>query len=249
MKDVKDNFSEHASAYAKYRPGYPPELYTFLLGLVKERNIAWDCATGNGQVAVELSNHFDKVYATDISEAQLKNAHVKDNIFYSIARAESTEFPDDFFDMITVAQAIHWFDFHAFYTEANRTMKPGGILAVMGYGLLKTGEDTDAIIGHFYKNIIGPYWDKERKYVDENLTTIPFPFEEIATPILINRFEWSLDDLLGYFSTWSAVQHYIKANNEDPVAIIRKSLEEKWPAGSTRMITFPVLLRVARIKK
>ena len=249
MKEVKDNFSSQAEKYAKYRPTYPKELYSFLLSLCNGKNSAWDCATGNGQVASVLAQHFDKVYATDISEEQIKNAGKKDNIFYSVQRSESTSFADNFFDLITVAQAIHWFDFDTFYKEVKRTIKSNGIFSIVGYGLLKTGDKTDDIIDHFYRHIIGAYWDKERKYIDENYTIIPFPFKEIEAPELTIDLEWSLDELLGYFETWSAVQHYIKANAQDPVKLVKKDIQEIWPAGSKKKIQFPVLLRVAKITK
>jgi hypothetical protein len=48
----KDLFSNHASLYSKFRPSYPQELYDYVLSFVENRNKAWDCATGNGQVAV-----------------------------------------------------------------------------------------------------------------------------------------------------------------------------------------------------
>src|SRR4030095_11116914 len=140
---MKDNFATQSDQYVKFRPTYPDELYQFLLPLVKTKDAAWDCGTGNGQVAQELSKHFKKVYATDISEKQIKNAIQRENIFYKVESAERTSFPDKSFDLITVAQAIHWFDFGAFYKEVERTIKPNGVLAVIGYGLLSIDEDTD----------------------------------------------------------------------------------------------------------
>ncbi|MBC7874483.1 MAG: class I SAM-dependent methyltransferase, partial [Ferruginibacter sp.] len=191
--------------YAKYRPVYPPGLYSFLNALVNEKQSAWDCGTGNGQVAMELSNFFEKVYATDLSEEQIKNAVQRDNIFYSVERAGDTSFDDNSFNLIVVAQAIHWFDFDNFYKEVNRTMKPDGILAVIGYGQVRVDEETDRVIDDFYKNTIGPFWDKERRYIDEGYQTIPFPFNDIATPQLTNKVEWDLEEITGYIKTWSAV--------------------------------------------
>jgi ubiquinone/menaquinone biosynthesis C-methylase UbiE len=244
---MKDNFSTQAEQYAKFRPTYPDDLYQFLLSLVETKNVAWDCGTGNGQVAKELSKYFKKVYATDISEEQIKNAVRRDNIFYKVEAAEKTSFPEKSFDLITVAQAIHWFDFGLFYKEAERTIKPGGILAVIGYGLLGTDENVDKIINRFYYEIIGPYWDKERKYVDENYRTIPFPFKEIETPQLYNIYEWTLEQLVGYLDTWSAVQHYIKVNKQDPVKLVYKDLKDAWMTRSTKTVRFPILLRIGKL--
>jgi SAM-dependent methyltransferase len=246
MKQTKDNFTSQAAEYAKYRPGYPAELFNYLLSLVKDSRAAWDCGTGNGQVAEVLAAHFDKVYATDISEKQLENAVQRPNIMYTVSRAEETPFPAAGFGLITVAQAIHWFDFDAFYQEVRRTIQSGGILAVIGYGLVRVNTEIDAIVNNLYSNIIGPFWDKERKYLDENYQTIPFPFPEITPPHFSNQYEWTVDEFAGYLRTWSAVQHYRKANHQDPVELITEELSMAW-TGATRQVNFPILLRVAQV--
>jgi len=243
---MKDNFSTQSDQYVKFRPTYPDELYQFLLSLVKTKDTAWDCGTGNGQVAQELSEHFKKVYATDISEKQIENAIQRKNILYKVESAERTSFPDKSFDLITVAQAIHWFDFGAFYKEVERTIKPNGVLAVIGYGLLSIDKDTDKIINRFYHEIVGPYWDKERKYVDEYYRTIPFPFKEIEAPKLYNTYEWNIEHLIGYVETWSAVQHYIKVNNQNPVDLVSKDLQQTWGINTTKTVKFPILLRIGK---
>lgn len=249
MKNIKDNFSANADLYAKFRPDYPAELYSFLYSRIPGNKVAWDCGTGNGQVARVLAGHFEKVYATDISGEQIKQAAPSPNIEYSVQRSEQTNFADGSFDLVTVAQAIHWFDFNRFYKEVKRTLKNQGIFAVMGYGLVSAGEDADELIGHFYRTTLGTYWDKERKYIDEDYKTIPFPFEEISAPPLVNEVSWTLDELTGYLRTWSAVAHYIRANNHDPVEPLKLRLEKVWGDVATRKVRFPILLRVARITK
>ncbi|MEO6720340.1 MAG: class I SAM-dependent methyltransferase [Ferruginibacter sp.] len=249
MKSVQDNFTAQAELYAKYRPDYPAELYQFLFSLCRHKDAAWDCGTGSGQVAIALAKHFTNVYATDISEQQIKNAAQRNNIIYDVERAEHTSFEDSSFGLVTVAQAIHWFDFDSFYKEVNRTIKAGGVFAVIGYGLLRVSPEIDLVIHHFYYDIVGRYWDKERKYIDENYATIPFPFEEQPVPELMNNFEWTLDDLLGYFATWSAVQHYKKTNDKDPVPFIKAALEKVWQPHALKTVQFPILLRVAIIDK
>lgn len=249
MSNTKDNFTNQADKYAKYRPAYPEALYDFLFSPVDSSEAAWDCGTGNGQVAVALSYFFGKVYATDISQKQIENATQRPNIIYRVESAENNSFADESFGLITVAQAIHWFDFDSFYKEVNRTARDKAIFAVIGYGLVRVDDPVNAILDKFYYETIGPFWDKERKYVDENYTTIPFPFNEIKAPSLKNIFDWTLDEFVGYLDTWSAVQHYIKAKNADPVIMIRKELEAIWPPATTRNIQFPILLRVAQIEK
>jgi len=205
---MKDNFSEQAAQYAQYRPGYPPALFEYLAGLSPARSCAWDCATGNGQMALGLSAFFDRVYATDISEKQLAHAVKAPNITYLKEPAEAPSFAACQFDLAVAGQAIHWFDFGSFYREVRRTLKPGGVFAAAGYGLPRISPEVDGVLTAFYLQEIGPYWDPERRYVDEGYRTIPFPFREVKPPGFHYKVSWELPQLAGYVSTWSAVQHY-----------------------------------------
>ena len=243
---MKDNFSTQAKAYAQYRPYYPPEMISYIVSLVPHKDTALDVATGNGQVAAALASYFKEVYGTDISAKQLQNAKPAPNLIYKEGSAEDTGFANEQFDLVTVAQAIHWFNFDAFYTEVRRILKPDGLLAVMGYGLFSTNPETDAIINHFYKDVIGPYWDAERRYVDDNYATIPFSFTEIETQKFTNHFTWTFDQLTGYLETWSAVQHYIKQNGANPIDSIRADLQASWEKND-KQVTFPLLLRIGKL--
>lgn len=244
---MKDNFSNQASQYSQFRPHYPQELIDHVLSFVHNKNTALDVATGNGQVAIALSKLFHTVYATDISEKQLLQAPKVLNVIYKNQSAEATDFHNQQFDLITVAQAVHWFDFNVFYAEVNRILKPDGIIAIIGYGLLTTNPLSDKILLDFYHNIVGPFWDAERKYLDENYKTIPFPFEELETEAFSNVFKWGFDQLIGYLETWSAVEHYKAHRNQNPIDLIREALEASWE-GSDQKVTFPMLLRVGKLK-
>lgn len=245
---MKDNFSLQSADYAKFRPDYPDAMIDHLVSFVSNKQTALDLATGNGQVAAQLSSHFKTVFATDISDKQLYYAIPKENIIYSKESAEKTNFNDAQFDLITVAQAVHWFQFDAFYQEIYRILKPDGVFAVLGYGLFSTNPESDAILMDYYRNIVGPFWDVERKYVDENYQTIPFPFDEIQTKKFSNPFTWTFDQLVGYLATWSATQHYKNKMGSDPVDLIRSELEKSWEAGD-KSVTFPLLLRIGTLKK
>lgn len=244
---MKDNFSSKPDQYAKFRPAYPETLFDFLKTLGTGKANAWDCGTGNGQVASRLAEYFDNVFATDISAGQLQNAVQKPNITYSLQPAEKTNFPDASFDLIVVAQAVHWFDFEQFYAEVKRTAKPGAHLVITGYGLFQLSPGIDAIIADFYSNIIGKYWDNERKYIDDLYQTIPFPFTEVEVPSLSHEMEWTLEHLLGYLGTWSAVKHFEKATGRDPVQLISEALAKSWGPDQTRKVRFPVLLRIGSL--
>lgn len=243
---MKDNFSKQSESYSKFRPSYPNEIYDFIYEQLENREHAWDCGTGNGQVAIELAKYFKKVIATDISSNQIKNATKKTNIEYQLCQAEHASFPKNHFDLITVAQAIHWFDFDAFYKVVNHSLKPRGLLALITYNLLKIDPEIDAIIQYLYKDILGDYWDPERKYVDEAYKNIPFPFEEIQTPKFSQTYTWGLDKLIGYLNTWSAVQHYIQRTGENPVDKIKSKLEKSWYEETKKKVFFPMFLKLGR---
>jgi ubiquinone/menaquinone biosynthesis C-methylase UbiE len=245
---MKDNFSTQSKLYAQFRPTYPVELFEFLYSLLTEYKTAWDCGTGNGQIAVKLAEKFNKVYATDISLNQLNNAVQRENVYYKIESAEKTSFEENQFDLITVGQAIHWFDFEKFYNEVRRTLKQDGILAVIGYSLVRVNSQIDKIVDTFYSDVVGNYWDAERKYIDEEYRTIPFPFSEIETPEFSSRFTWSFDHMIGYLNTWSAVQHYKKANKTNPVDEVSDELKRVWKNDKSKPASFPILLRVGKLK-
>ena len=248
MSVPKDNFSIQASAYAMFRPGYPVELYDFILSLTNERDCALDVATGNGQVAAVLAEHFEKVYAIDISEKQIQNSIQKHNIFYSIAPAEHTGFENRQFELITVGQAAHWFRLEEFYTEVQRIIKPGGVLALFGYTLPVIDDATDAVVMDLYEGLLGTYWDPERKLVDARYETLSYPFNKIVPPPFKMEYSWSLDQLLGFLGTWSAVQHYKKKLGTDPMDLITEKLKAAWGDKGIKKITFPVFLLATKFQ-
>ncbi len=239
---MKDNFSANSEKYQRYRPAYPDKVYKLIFQYIKQFDLAWDCGTGNGQVAGELAKTFCKVEATDISENQLKNAVQRENINYSLMPAEKTSFHSNVFDLIISAQAIHWFNFSRFYAEVNRCLKPDGLIVILGYGLFRSTPEVNNVINRLYKNILGIYWDAERKYLDENYKTIPFPFEEIDTPDLVQEYIWKADHLLGYLRTWSAVKHYQDKHQKDPVTLVESELRKAF--GTRNKVVFPILFRM-----
>jgi hypothetical protein len=257
---MKDNFSTQSEAYAKFRPVYPRELYEVLYRHVNRFERAWDCGTGNGQVAQELARRFKEVQATDISQEQLDKAAKADNITYRVQAAETADFPSDHFDLITVGQAIHWFDHRRWYEKVQDCLRPDGLLAEFGYPLFRMDEAINPLIDRFYYDIVGPYWDAERRHLDDAYARIPFPLEVIPAPRLSMEYEWTLQQTLGYFTSWSAVQHYKRELGSDPVDLIREELERAWlddkrrhsqrltDNAPTKTASFQILLRMGRLK-
>lgn len=246
-KALKDNFSHRSELYAKFRPRYPEKMFDFILHHVPVHQRAWDVATGNGQVAGKLSQHFEQVMATDISENQLRHAVLRNNIIYKSESAEHCSFADASFDLITIGQAIHWFKLDAFYREVRRTSRQAGIIAVIGYPLFRVSNEVDELIWKFYAETLHDYWDPERKYLDEQYATLPFPFAEIESPPFEMLYDWTLDQLVGFLNTWSAVRHYVVKHGVNPVDSIAKELQEIWTEAEKKKIHFPVLLKLGRI--
>ncbi|HEY8512939.1 MAG TPA: methyltransferase domain-containing protein [Cyclobacteriaceae bacterium] len=246
---MKDYFSGHAKHYASFRPVYPDDLYAFILNHVTHKRNAWDCGTGNGQVAHRLAEHFDHVDASDISQKQIEQAPKADNITYYVCPAEQIPFQDNRFDLITVAQALHWFDLEKFYAEVKRVAVDGAVIAVWGYGLNTVNRDIDELTLDFYSNTTGPYWDPARRLVENHYKDISFPFDTIPFPGFAIKVEWTLHDYIGYLRTWSATQAYIKANSIDPTIDLFERMKSFWNPDETKTVTFPVFGKAGAISK
>jgi ubiquinone/menaquinone biosynthesis C-methylase UbiE len=246
---IKDYFSGHSKIYASFRPTYPEALYEFIFKYIKKREVAWDCATGNGQVARYLANHFVKVHATDISQQQIDQGQQAHNILYGVTPAEKTNFPDHQFDLITVGQALHWINTHKFYKEVKRTSKENALLAVWGYSFLKIDPLIDEHFLNFYHHTVGPYWDDARRMIEEEYSNIPFPFDEIPSPKFKIEVHWSSEQFAGYLTSWSSTQKYIKTIGKDPVPEFMKRLKDIWPIEEVKAVSFPVFLKLGRVVK
>ncbi len=246
LKNMKDRFSTANKSYAKFRPDYPNSLIQYLVSLTPNSTNVWDCGTGNGQLAKHLAEYFQSVYATDISENQLHEAFQKENIYYSKQSAEHTKFQDNQFDMVTVAQAVHWFDGLAFANEVKRVLKPGGIIVLIGYGLLSINDDIDPSLQSFYTDIVGPYWDPERKHIDSAYQDIHFPYKELTTPTFVQHYDWTHDQFIGYLGTWSSVKRYIDNKGESPIPWIIDKTAANWT--DTLRVSFPIFLRVGKLQ-
>ena len=243
----KDHFSGHADAYARYRPDYPNELFDYLATLTKSREVALDLATGSGQAAVGLARHFSLVIASDGSVSQLQSAEEHPKVAYIANLAEQPALRDGAVDLVVAAQAAHWFDHARFYPEMKRVLKPDGALALWTYGLAYVEPQIDAIVKHFYSDIVGSYWPPERRWVESAYRDLPFPMQEINAPRFELHLDWDLDSLIGYLGTWSAVQRYKRATGQDPLPALRAEMAPCWGSPvETKEVTWPLHLRVGR---
>ncbi len=241
----KDHFSGHSRSYAEYRPTYPNSLFGFLADCCTQHRLALDCATGNGQAALALTSFFEKVIASDASEAQIQAAESDPKITYFVSPAEASGLDDDSIDLITVAQALHWFDIPGFFDEAQRVLAPSGVLAVWSYDRCLVNPDCDEVINDHYANIVGPYWPPERELVDDGYRSIEMSMPSISSPNFAMKADWSADQMLGYLLTWSASQRYLTEHGSDPVALIEDRLRAIWGDGR-REVSWPLNLKIGR---
>jgi ubiquinone/menaquinone biosynthesis C-methylase UbiE len=240
-------FSHASDQYAKNRPRYPEELFSYLSDLCPKHDRAWDCATGNGQAAISLANHFTRVEATDISAEQIEHGHPHPQVRYSISPAEHTSFPASSFDLITVATAFHWFDQQAFFQEVDRTLKPGGVLAIWSYSFFKIEPEIDARIAKEFLNPIDRFWADGNRQMFNGYQDAVFPLEEIQPPEFSMQIDWTLEQLSGFLYTWSAVKRFIMELGHDPVSKLQTTLTPLWSdSQSTKTVRMPVFLRVGR---
>ncbi len=244
-----DHFSGHAGQYALARPRYPPALFAWLASLAPARERAWDCGTGNGQCAVGLAEHFAEVVATDPSEPQLRHAFPHPRVRYAVAAAERSGLEDATVDLVTVAQALHWFDLPRFWGEARRVLRPGGALAAWSYGLFTVDPAVDAVIGDLWHRGVGAWWPPERALVDDGYRSIDLPFAEIDAPPFAMEHRWTLADVLNYLRTWSAVQRYLADRGTDPVTAAEPALRDAWGDPTVeRLVTWPIAIRAGRVE-
>lgn len=243
-----DHFGSVSGAYAHYRPTYPAPLFTWLTGVAPTRRQAWDCATGTGQAAIALADHFDAVVATDASAGQLAAARPHPGVHYRQAPAESSGLETDSVDLATVAQALHWFDRPRFFAEVERVLRPGGVLAVWSYGIPHLeGEAPDALLQQFYADIVGPYWPPEKALVENGYRDLALPFTALPAPSFAMEADWTLEQLLGYCASWSASARYRAALGRDPLELLRPALAAAWGAPETpRRLRWPLTIKASR---
>jgi SAM-dependent methyltransferase len=242
-------FSTVAREYANFRPGYPPELFAWLARVSPSLDAVWDCGCGSGQASTALAGHFARVEATDVSPEQIAAARPHPQVRYSVAPAEHSGLGDASVSLVTVAQALHWFDVEAFYAEARRVAKPGALLVVWNYPrprFVDAGLDRHFL--EFYTEVVGPYWPAERRHIEANYSTLPFPFEQIEVPPFGLGLDWKIEQVIGYVSSWSATARYRKALGKDPVPLLAQSLGAIWPAaGASVPLRMPLGIRAGRL--
>lgn len=228
MSTFKDHFSGHADRYRTARPLYPDQLFSALAAHAPGQGLAWDAGCGNGQASTALAAHFDLVHASDPSAPQIASAEPHPRVRYEVAPAERCSLADHSVDLVTVAQALHWFDVPKFHAEARRVLKPGGVIAEWGYAECSVDPEVDAVSRHLYADVLDAYWPAERRHVERAYEDLEFPFARLTMPELAMRAEWDLAQYLAYLASWSALQRYRTAQGLDPLDSLRARFEAAW---------------------
>jgi ubiquinone/menaquinone biosynthesis C-methylase UbiE len=241
-----DHFSAKSDGYARSRPTYPEALFDFIASQAPGRERAWDCATGNGQAAVGLAKHFERVEATDASAAQIANAMAGDGVRYSVQPAEGTDFPAASFDAVCVAQALHWFDLPCFYAEAQRVLKPGGVFFSWGYDRMNISPELDAVFETAVLEPLRPHWPKENALLWRGYRDLPFPFMPIEPPKLAIEMRWSLAEIIAYVATWTASRRLSEMTGDGWLHDAKERLAAAWGDAPARIVSMPLHLRCGR---
>lgn len=244
-------FTKQAAVYSKFRPTYPHTIYDYLNTEVERHNLAWDVGTGNGQAARALAKTFSQVIATDVAEAQIKEAAPEKNISFLVAPAEKSPLDSYTADLVTVAQAIHWFDLDAFYKEVRRVLRPGGLVSAWSYNFFALKEPAlHKLLDDYGRIFLGSYWAPRIKLVHDDYKSLPFPFEELPAPKVELAHDWNYPQLKGYLDSWSAAQSYKDANGgKDPFETIRREVEKAWGDPERVVpVVWPMAFKVGRVE-
>lgn len=245
LTPVRNWFERGGQAYARFRPEYPVELGQFLASVSPRRSLAVDVGCGSGQLTRLLAMHFDQVLGLDPSADQVAHATPHKNIRVGCAAAESIPVADRSVDLVTAAQAAHWFDLPRFYGEVRRIAAPDGVIALVSYGVLRMDGDLNDRFARFYTEEIGPYWPPERHLVDTGYAELPFPFREQAVPTMDIRLAWTLEELLGYVSTWSAVRRLAEAGRQDILQRFAADMASLWgDPERVHNVSWPIHMRL-----
>jgi ubiquinone/menaquinone biosynthesis C-methylase UbiE len=241
----EDHFSKQSQLYAQHRPKYPEEIYAYLASIAPGTSLAWDCGTGNGQAAVGLAQYFTRVYATDASAEQIARAQAHEKVEYHVEPAEHVSLGDSCVDLVTVAVAIHWFNFDEFYREARRVLRPGGILAAWTYSFTEISPEIDALVRRYYYDVLKGFWPERIHFLEEKYETLPFPFEEITPPSFAMERQWDLDQYAGFLDSWSATQRYKEQEGHHPLEVIWDEMSAAW-GDQPRRVSWPLYFRIGR---
>eukprot|EP01132_Coremiostelium_polycephalum_P009378 gene9378-11520_t len=214
----QDHFGVVGAKYLEFRPTYPTQLFDIIKDhLQGDRKLAIDIGCGNGQATVEIAKFFEKAIGFEPSEGQIKNAMPGPNIEYRQSPAEIIDLPPESVDLVTVAQAAHWFDLPVFFNETKKVLRSKGSLIIWGYGVMRitNNEKAQALHNDLYCNKVGmKYWAPPRKHIDNCYVNIIPPYNDTIRKNITFSKKMSVSNLMGYYSTWSGYNTFKKTEGD-----------------------------------
>jgi SAM-dependent methyltransferase len=242
-------FGPQAERYAKVRPHYPPALFHYLAVMARTPRLAWDCGTGTGQAAIGLAERFARVEATDPSAEMIAQAPPHARVHYRVAQYDSG-LPDASVNLVTVAQALHWFDLGPFFSEVRRVLAPDGVFAAWCYALCRVEPRVNEVLDQFYRVTLGPFWPAERRHVDDGYRTLALPIDESVPPPIEMSHDWTLLEFLAYVRSWSGVTAFIAARGEEPILAFEETMRRTWGnAVVRRRVVWPLSFRIGHLRR
>ncbi len=243
-------FTDKAELYESSRPIYPQEIYSYLANLCPSNELAWDSGCGNGQAAIGLVQKFNSVYATDVSKEQISNAKPHHQIVYEVSPSEKVNLRNETCDLICVAQALHWFDYHLFWSEAQRVLKPNGIFCAFGYNWASVSTEIDREIESSLMKIIDPFWADQNKLLWNHYRDVVIPFESINPPKFTMEVNWNLDEYFNYTHTFSATRRCIDSIGNELFHNAYRKVAYLWDGSEkSKNITFDFVFYAGRKTK
>lgn len=144
------SFAGVADAYERARPGYPDDAVRWLAG--NEPADVVDLGAGTGKLTRSLVTHGHRVTAVEPLEAMLARLRVAvPGAVALVGTAEAIPLPDGSADVVTVAQAFHWFDRPVALREIARVLRPGGRIALVW----NARNDAEEWVAEFGDTIVG----------------------------------------------------------------------------------------------
>lgn len=240
-----NTFAAGSDRYAAARPLYPEALFDWIAAICRSHDTAWDCATGNGQAAIALARIFRRVEASDVSPLQVAHGFAAANVRYSAQAAEQTDFADQQFDLIAVAQALHWFDFDRFWPEVRRVARPGALFCGWGYAWFRGSEAVKEALFDPVVRVVEPYWAPNNRilwdgYADADVRC---PFDRLEAPDLRINVSWSLDQIIAYVRTWSAFKNAASAGAEANLERILANARHELGENARHDLWVPLAIR------
>lgn len=177
----------------------------------------------------------------------------------SLSEIEQLVAPESSVDLVTVAQALHWFDLPTFYSNVKHVLKkPDGVFAAWCYTNPEINAAVDEVFRRFYEEKLGPYWDKARRLVEGGYKEIEFPFEKIVDestesqtfPVrFVTEREMGIEEFLTYLRSSSAYQTAKDKGVELLTAEMEGEFVGSWKEDGEekKVVRFPIYLLIGRV--